>query len=429
MHRQPLIKLLIAVVVVASLVLSACQAAPAQPGPSKPSTTEPAAAKPAAQEKPASAKNEILVGAPNSMTGENALTGAEQKWAQEQAVADINAKGGVYVKELDKKLPIRLIHEDDKSTADGAAAAMEKLIKIHNVDLALSTNITPLNIAAATVAEKYKMFYLINTSWLDVIGEQRFKWAADMFFTAPSAAEVPFQVWDLQPKEQRPQRPAIMMEDNPDGQAFGKGFQEMAKKHNYPIALDLAYTPGTKDYSSLILKMKANNIDALLWLGSPPDGITMVRQMKQQQLDLKYLHGWKGFWSREFEKTLGKDAEYVIHDGFWADTLPYPGAKELGEKFRQSHNGQDSVSVGLPYAAVQVLAQAIEKAGSIDPAKVRDAVFGGEFKGTVMGDVKFDENGLCFTPSLALQWYGGQRMPVWPKTDYQLKWMPSWSQR
>ena len=60
-------------------------------------------------------KKEILVGAIKSMTGGNAMTGAEQKWAYEQSVADINKKGGVFVKEAGKKLPIRLIFADDKS--------------------------------------------------------------------------------------------------------------------------------------------------------------------------------------------------------------------------------------------------------------------------------------------------------------------------
>ena len=60
-------------------------------------------------------KKEIRIGAHVSMTGMNAMTGAEQKWTYEQAVADINANGGVFVKDLNKKLPIKLILADDKS--------------------------------------------------------------------------------------------------------------------------------------------------------------------------------------------------------------------------------------------------------------------------------------------------------------------------
>jgi branched-chain amino acid transport system substrate-binding protein len=378
----------------------------------------------------AAEKKEIRVGAINSLTGMNVMTGSDQKWAYEQAVADINKKGGVYVKELGKKLPIKLIFADDKSTPADGAAAMESLIKLQKIDFALSSNITPINIAAGTVCEKYKVFFFITCSWLDQIGEQNFQLASDFFFSGVSASKSAFDVWEMQPKDKRPQRIWLMMEDNSDGQGFANGFRTHAKNLGYNIAVDEPYTPGTKDFSSSILKAKAKKCDALLWLGSPTDSITLIHQIKQQQLNLKYIHGWKGFWPGEFYKALGKDADYIIHDGFWAETLPFPGAKEIGQRYRDAHEGRDSVSIGLYYSNLLVLAQAIEEAGSIDSAKVRDVVFSGKFiaKRTPMSDLKFNKKGLCLTPCLALQWWEGKRLPVLPQV-YKLKWIPPWDQR
>jgi ABC-type branched-subunit amino acid transport system substrate-binding protein len=90
----------------------------------------------------------------------------------------------------------------------------------------------------------------------------------------------------------------------------------------------------------------------------------------------------------------------------------------------------DSVNIGLYYANPYVLKQAVETAGSMESAKVRDVMFSGNFtaKGTTMGDLKFDENGLHLTPCLALQWMDGKRLPVNPKV-YDLKWVPPWDQR
>jgi len=362
----------------------------------------------------AAERTEIRVGAINSLTGMNVMTGAEHKWAYEQAVADINEKGGVFVKELNKKLPIKLIFADDKSTPDQGAAAMERLIKVDKIDLALSSNITPINIAAGTVAEKYKLYYQIVISWLDFIEKENFKWVSDMFTSTTEAARTPFVIWEEQlPKDQRPKRPALMMEDNQDGQGFGMGFKAFAEEYGYTFAVDEPYAPGSKDFSSHILKWKATKVDAILWLGSPTDSITLLRQMKEQGLKVPYIHGWKGFWPREFEQGIGKDANYVIHDGFWSDKSGAPGAEELQERFVKQFK-RDSVSVGLSYANPQILAMAIEKAGSFKSEKVRDAVFGGEFKGTMMGDVKYNEKGLCFKPLIAMQWWEGERMPVYP---------------
>ena len=359
-------------------------------------------------------ENAIRVGAIVSMTGMNAMTGAEQKWAYEQAVEDINKNGGVFVKELNKKMPVKLIFADDKSAPDQGAAAMERLIKINKIDLALSSNVTPINIAAGTKCEQYKVYYQIVCSWIDFIEKENFKWVADMFASSSESSRAPFLIWESLPEEQRPQKPALMMEDNLDGQGFGEGFKKFAQEYGYRFAVDEPYAPGSKNFSSQILKWKAAGVDALIWLGSPTDGITLLRQMKEQDLKLKYIHGWKGFWTTEFAEDLGEDANYIIHDGFWSDAFGAPGAKELQERFMKDHGGMDSVSVGLSYANPQIMAMAIEKAGSFESERVRDAVFGGEFKGTMMGDVNFNEKGLAFKPLIALQWWNGKRMPLYP---------------
>lgn len=374
----------------------------------------------------AAERKEILVGAINSITGTNAMNGAEQRWAYEQAVADINAKGGVYVREVGKKLPIKLIFADDKSMSDQATTAMERLIKHDKIDFALSSSVIPLNVAGATICEKYEVYFAMTCTWLDEIEKAKFKWATDFFFTGLHAAEVPFIIWKSLPDDKKIKRPALMMQDTMDGQGFGSAFKHWAKEYGIELACDLPYTPGAKDFSSQIMKMKANKADALLWFGAPTDGILFVRQMKQENLKLKYVHGWMGFWNTEFLDALGDGCNYFIHDGFWAETLPYPGAKELGEKFRKQFD-RDSVSVGLYYANPQILAMAIEKAGSLESKKVRDVMFGGEFKGTLMGDLKFNEKGLAFVPSLALQWWNGSRMPVYPSYPdvWQLKLMPT----
>ncbi|MFV0439026.1 MAG: amino acid ABC transporter substrate-binding protein [Desulfopila sp.] len=358
-------------------------------------------------------RSEIRVGAHVSMTGMNAMTGAEEKWAYETAVADINARGGVYVKELDKKLPIRLILMDDKSVADQGAAAMERLIKLENIDFALNGNVTPISIAAATVCEKYHVLMLHVCTWLDFLEKEKFNYSAGMFTSTTEAARTPFLIWESLDAAKRPKHPALMVEDNRDGQAFGDGFRHLAKEYGVEFVVDDPYTPGSKDFSSYILKFKAAKVDALLWLGSPTDGITLLRQMKEAQLHIPYIHGYKGFWPTEFVNAMGEDANYIIHDGFWSEKNGEPGSAELGQRYREAF-GHDAVSLGLYYASPQVLAMAIERAGSLDSTKVRDAVFNGEFDGTVMGDIKYDDKGLAFKPLIALQWWHKERIPIYP---------------
>ncbi len=380
------------------------------------------------------AKTEIMLGALNSATGVNVLAGAAQKWAYEQAVKDINAKGGVNVGGT--KMTLRLVFEDDQSTAAGGAVAMEKLIKVDKVDLCLGSNVATINEAAAPVADKYGMYLAVTTSSVELTQWAEFKMVTVIGPDSRAVGWSPFEVWGTMPVIERPTRIAVLAEDNADGRVFVDNLDFLAQKYSmldlhYTIVSSDVYTPGSKDYSASIEKMKLNGADALLWLGSQPDGVNLVQQIKAQSLNLKYIHGWHGFQDIQFAKALAKDASFIVHDGLWADVLPYPGCKELGDKYRTDHNGVDSVSVGLPYASVQIVAQAIERAGSYAPAQVRAEVMrGATFKGTVMGDVTFSSDRVCVTPLLAMQWIDGKRMLVLPEVPtYQLQWMPPWDRR
>jgi branched-chain amino acid transport system substrate-binding protein len=373
---------------------------------------------------------EVGIGALGSMTGAGAMGGVEQIWAQQKAIDDINAKGGVVIDGKHVKLVLKVV--DDQSDSSAGAAAVEKLIKVEGVKLILSTQVTPINLAAAVVAEKYQALYQQVITWTTIARENNWKWCPDLFF-APGAGgvgEVPFFIADKLTGADQPKNWGVLTEDNADGQALGDGVKAVAKNHPYVnIAVYQTYTPGTKDYSSVILKFKQANCDAIVSLISPSDGITFVKQMKEMDFAPKLMMGWKGFWPQQFKDGLGADANYILHDGFWSEDMGTPGSKELGEAYKASHDGSDSVSIGLPYAAVQILAMAIERAQSTDPAMVRDEIYGGTFKGTTMGDVTYDEQGVADISPLGLQWIDGNRVIIYPDHGNTLQLMKSWSER
>jgi branched-chain amino acid transport system substrate-binding protein len=376
----------------------------------------------------------ILLGAINSMTGLEAMVGNEHRWAYQKAVDDINAKGGVYVKELDKKMKFKLIVVDDKSTVDGAAAAAEKLIKLENVDFVLGTVTTPQNISGGAVAEKYKKLYVSTTFFTEMFADQNFTWVVDSFFSIMNLAGSSAGILDALPEDQRPKNFCVLVGDNPDGHGFGGGAKAVLKNYGYKLALYEPFIEGSKDFSSSILRMKKANVDALITLMNSTDAMTLVRQLKENDVNLKYIWGAKGFWPVEFGEALGEDADYIVSDGHWAEALGAPGSKELGESYRKEFGKTKySVTLGNFYSLVQHLAQAIEAAGSIDNAKVRDVYYSGTFvaKDTVEGDLAFNKDGVAEFPAVALQWMGGKRMPVWPITPevWTLKIIPPWDER
>ena len=286
----------------------------------------------------------IKIGALGSMTGGNAMNGAETIWAQEKAVEDINAAGGVV---LDgKHMELDVVFVDDKSDPNEGAAAVEKLIKVEGVNLILSTMVSSINMPAAIVAEKYQALYHQVVSWREVPGpvspvgtwssvarEQNWQWSTDIFYSPKDAAAMPFLLWKPQPADATWSKWCVLNEDNADGQAFGKGMEATAEAFGAEIVAWETFTPGTKDFSAAIIKFKEAGGDALVTLQAPPDAITFAKQMEEQNWSPKFVMGGRGFWPVQFPEALGPASDYFVHDGFWSETLPYPGCKELGEAY------------------------------------------------------------------------------------------------
>lgn len=381
---------------------------------------------------PAAAKDrsEILIGANLPMTGILAGAGREQKWSYEQAVADINAKGGIFVKEYNKKLPVKLIVADDESNAGKAGKAVERLIKVDRVDMLLGGFAAPFGVIPGCItAEKYKRYYHTSICLVPPWLEKKFQWSTLFFFDLEQACAVPYQLWDKLPAEKRPKKPALLMEDTFDGRAFAGLFRSIAEKYGYQFAVDEALAVGSKDYSAQIIKAKNAGVDAILIFTADSDCITFIRQMKEANFSVSYMHGWKGTWAGEFYKALGKDGQYILCDGFWSEDFPYPGTKALSERYYKDFD-KYSVSVGATYALCQILWQAIEKAGTLDGAKVRQAVLDGKFK-TVMGPVDYAENGVAIFTSTAAQWWDGKQQMVYPfeLSKWKLRLAPPWNKR
>jgi branched-chain amino acid transport system substrate-binding protein len=105
-------------------------------------------------------------------------------------------------------------------------------------------------------------------------------------------------------------------------------------------------------------------------------------------------------------------------------------AKEIGVRYYQNFHKR-SVSIGLFYAISQTLFKAIEVAGTLDGARVREAVLTTEFNGTVMGDIKYNPDGTAVFPLAGFQWNNGVLQRVYPFIEGASKVMvaPPWDKR
>ncbi len=188
-----------------------------------------------------------------------------------------------------------------------------------------------------------------------------------------------------------------------DKTAYGKGLADATRESlnaaGVTEALYEAYTAGESDYSALVSKLKSENIDVLYVGGYHTEAGLMVRQMREQGMDTQLISG-DALVTDEYWSITGDAGEGTLMT-FGPDPRNFPAAQQVVTKSRSQGYEPEGYTL-YTYAAIQVWAQAVEAAGSVDLDDVMGALNAGTFD-TVLGDITFDGNGDIKQP--AYVWY------------------------
>jgi branched-chain amino acid transport system substrate-binding protein len=359
----------------------------------------------------AAAAQAIKVGAVVPLTGRYGAGGAQVRAGYEIAVEHINAGGGVTVG--GKKMPLELIVLDDESDATKTVSRLETLAA-QGVVAYLGGFGSDLHAAAASVAEKNRIPYLGVAFALNKVHQQGFRYLFSPFWKSPDIGQqLPALLLSI-PAPERVKTVAIFQEKTDWGREMAAAWVDGGKVAGYQVVVQGEYAPGAKDFSDLILQAKAANVDAVFALPTPPDGVTMIKQMKElgytPKLSLFIRAPDAPIWS----KNLGKDGDYVVFAPGWHHGVKAPGVKELNDAHAAKIGRPADPITGPAYACVQILAAALTRAGSLDREKVRDAIAATDMT-TVIGAVKFRPDGTGIVQAVFDQWINGKQEMVWPK--------------
>ena len=353
----------------------------------------------------------VKVGAVVPLTGRYGAGGAQVRAGYEIAIEHVNAAGGVTVG--GKKQPLELVLLDDESDATKTVARLETLAA-QGVVAYLGGFGSDLHAAAASVAEKNKTPYLGIAFALNKVHQQGFKYLFSPFWKSPDVGKHTNGLLALIPVADRPKTVAIFQEKTDWGQEMGVAWTEAGKSGGYQVVVHGEYAPGAKDFSDLILKAKAANADAVFGLPTPPDGMTIVKQMKELGYTPKLTLLIRAPDSQPWTKNLGKDGDYTVLAAGWHHAFKAPGVKELNDSHEKKLGRPADPIVGPSYACVQILAAAIGRANSLDHGKVRDAIAATDMQ-TVIGPVKFRPDGTGIVQAAFAQWINGKQELIWPK--------------
>jgi len=356
------------------------------------------------EEAPAS----IKIGALLSLSGFDAGSGQPVKQGYELAVADINEDGGVYVEEYDKKIPLELVVADGESDA---VKNVERAEWLNTQDVLVVCTAT-MGISAVDVFEADKLpavTVLITSSYLWEQGRQY--WFSlgmmnpdivtsvfEVFKNVPEMSSN-WALWELQ-QDWVAELFDIAVEKAPD---YGINFTYHG-----------TYAMLSPDMTPLIQGAKDAGCEVVFCNGPFPDDITLLTQMAQLDYKPKGITMVQGADDPAWGPALGPLGAYVVASPMWHPEMDFPGVAELNAAYEAEYGTVTHINAGPGYASIQVVADAIERAGTLDREEIRDALATTDMM-TVAGQIKLDATGKRIDPlHVATQWQNGVMELIWP---------------
>lgn len=339
---------------------------------------------------------DIAIGTAGPMTGQYASFGAQMKAGAEQAVEDINAAGGVNGEKL-------VLEIGDDACDPKQAVAVANQMAGRGVVFMAGHFCSGSSIPASSVYSEEGIIQISPASTNPKYTDER---PGDGTFRVCGRDDQQGEVAGTFLKDAFNGKKVAFVHDKT---AYGKGLADATKaayeaKGGKP-ALYEAYTAGEKDYTALVSKLKVKGIDILYVGGYHTEAGLMARQMREQGLATKIVSG-DALVTDEYWAITGDAGQGTLMT-FSPDPRKNPDAIPLVKKFRDKGIEPEGY-VLYTYAAMQVWAQAVEKAKSTDFEAVSKALHEGTFK-TVLGDLSFNEKGDVTLPGYVFyEWKNGK---------------------
>ncbi len=341
-----------------------------------------------------SAEKTIWIGAPIGYSG---VMAGYAKMAQRgfDFYKDfVNGRGGIKVGGETYKLDIK--YYDDKSDAATSAKMVEKMITEDNIKFLMASIASGPAFAASSVAEKYKLPMMGPLAGSDKIYERGYKYIFGLLNLSSTDWDAMFELTTkLNP---RPKTIAIMCRNDLFPLTSANGAKVTAEKLGLKVVMFEAYPPETQDMSPMLNKAKFEKPDMLLATGHIGEAIRVGKQLREMGLYFPIVMMTAGPESAEFAESLKDGAEDIIGAAKWIPGLSFKGpilgsSSEYGKEFEKKYGYPPSYVDASCTNAMLLFHLAIEKAGSLDPQKVRDAIAGLNTT-TFYGPVRFDARGV-----------------------------------
>src|SRR6476659_3398335 len=309
--------------------------------------------------------------------GALSYSGQQGRLGATLAIEEINAAGGI--KGLGKIDPVL---GDAQSTPEGGVAEVEKMNSA-NVCCIVGGYASNICLATTQAAARYELPYVVDVGVADGIVTRGLK---NTFRFGPGFGVISkTALANLAAINEQAGKPAktvmIVHEDSLFGSGLAKLLNAQLPQQGFEILETIPHPTPTRDFNNVVLKIKAQNPDLVIPANYYNEYVLLARTMQQQKIRPKGIYSVLGgaASSYKFVKEFPEAAQFIMDCNHWFDPK---NQKAQALKKRVEEKGQFyTYEVYMNYSCVQLLADAIERAGSADRAKIIEALASSTFSG------------------------------------------------
>ena len=330
----------------------------------------------------AQAQETVKIGVIQPLTGSVAYNGTTDINGSKLALDEINAKGGVLGKKLE------LVIEDGQCKPANSVNAAEKLIQRDKVAALSGAFCSSATLAVMPVAENYKIPLVTGVSSSASLTEKGNRW----FFRATETDALLAKSFAKILFDQLKLRKVAYIGVNDD---WGRGGVAEVEKQMTALGattvMKEVFEHGTSDFYTILTKLKASGADGAFVAAETQDGSIFVKQKAEFGLQLK-VFGVGSWATADFMKLTGASSEGIYAAVPYASTMDTPKNKAFVEAYTARYKEAPGKYSAAGYNAINILAAAINRAGSTDAEKIREALTKTNYEGP-NGKFVFDAKG------------------------------------
>ncbi len=321
----------------------------------------------------------------------------------------VNERGGIYVKEYGKKLPISFELYDDGSKPENARKFYEKMAADKSINFFMGPFSSFISNAAITVAAKHQIPMVLVCANDAVLFEKQNYWRV----TQLRPAEWEFRrLVEIYKAKGGLKTFATLTMDTLHNKGATKGFEEELQKNGFEVVYSEIAPPPTKNFAPMITKIKRANPDAVMVEAlSVAFTISFLKQMREAGFQPKEVI--LGHVTKHVIDALGPDAENITGLAYYFDgeTKDHKDFREVTR--RAGFTWGEFMESGIRYWAYTTIKTAIEMAGTLDRNKIMDTLWTMNIE--IMGEPMYhDAKGYGTLGTYPCQVQGGEFVSIWP---------------